>query len=87
MLRITSSESNGVAALKLEGRLVGPWVGQLRLTCDQARGAGAGLVLDLSDVTFVDAEGLCLLQELAAGGVGINNRSRFIAELLRSAES
>jgi len=86
MLRITSLESTeGTATLKLEGRVAGPWVAELKRTADallQRRPIG----LDLSDVTYVDAQGAALLRDLQARQASVYGCSSFVAELLRPKE-
>jgi hypothetical protein len=79
MLRITAADENSPNPLvKLEGKLVGPWVDEARRAC----GGGAGLRLDLSALTFVDAAGARLLRELLQGGAAVGPCSGFVAALL-----
>lgn len=87
MLRITSSTKDGTAWLKIEGKLVGPWVDECRAACAQNNRSGRRLSLDLSEITFVDADGVRLLRELVEQGVEIPVRSSFVAELLRLEKS
>lgn len=52
--------------MKLEGRLVGPWVTECRqawLAVDSTRSTKK-LALDLCDVTFVDESGIALLRDI-----------------------
>ena len=79
MLRIDESDT-----LKLEGRIVGPWIGELRDACERVMGRGRGLVLDLSGVDFVDREAAALLRQLRARGARLANASPFLAELLKN---
>lgn len=83
MLRITRSTKDGTEWLKLEGKLVGPWVDECRTACARETGHGRRPALDLSEITFVDADGVQLLRELVEQGVDIPVRSNFVAELLR----
>jgi hypothetical protein len=76
MLRITEV---GTDTLRLEGRLTGPWVDELRRL---SAGRTLGLKLDLSGLTFADAAGAALLRDLAARGVTIRDSSRFLEQLL-----
>jgi hypothetical protein len=64
MLRITVVESSAEGVrLRVEGRLIGGWVEELRRTCDvHAFCDGIRLTLDLADVSFVDASGIELLK-------------------------
>jgi hypothetical protein len=63
MLKITIDNTMNAATLKLEGRLAGPWVGELerswRALKDDSR--DKPVTVDLYEVTFVDAEGRKLL--------------------------
>jgi anti-anti-sigma regulatory factor len=84
MLRITTLESPGQPiTLKLEGRLVGPWVGELRRACQDALRRGQPLTLDLGDVAFLDGEGIDLVRALLDRQVTVTQCSPFVAELLR----
>ncbi|MGO9272762.1 MAG: TolC family protein [Terriglobia bacterium] len=84
MLRINVEESPGLTLLRLEGRLAGPWVDELRHLwasrvaehtlqgvrqgARQKAGQEERLALDLSAVTFIDDEGKKLLGEMFADG-------------------
>jgi ABC-type transporter Mla MlaB component len=66
MLRITVHEGDSEQTIKLEGKVVGPWVRELNRTW-QALAPSVGfkkLQVDLSDVAFVDANGRKLLREI-----------------------
>jgi len=67
MLKITQhrdAESKSMSLI-LEGRLGGPWVEELD-TCwrQMAANSPGGAVVDLTGVTFVDAEGKALLTRM-----------------------
>jgi hypothetical protein len=84
MLRISfsgSSVSDGT--VKLEGKLLRPWVEEVR-NHFLADDSGSLPRLDLSCVTFVDREGTELLRQLLRKGVQIGSCSAFVTELLRS---
>jgi ABC-type transporter Mla MlaB component len=78
VLRITELSRKG-RTLRLEGEVLGPWVGALRDACAPS---GRRLRLDLAGVTYIDAAGVQLLRELAREGVELTACSNFIAELL-----
>jgi anti-anti-sigma regulatory factor len=86
MLRITLVESsNEEVRLRVEGRLTGQWVEELRKTCDlQALSAGIGLTVDLADVSFADASGIELLKELKIRLVTLVSPSSLVAEQLKA---
>ncbi len=86
MLRISRpAASESTTALKLEGQVRGQWVEELRLACAAAIELDRGvLVLDLQDVSFIDAAGLDLFRDLASRGVAFHNCSLFAAEQLKA---
>ena len=56
MLRITWVDldvTTSNSTLKLEGKILGPWVDELSRVCEERRSAPNGLRLDLAAVTFV----------------------------------
>jgi len=89
MLRITVVESSANAVtLRVEGRIAGPWLEELRKTCDARRvNNSVHLQLELEDAGFVDAAGVAYLKELQAQGVGLNHISPFLTELFKSDSS
>jgi hypothetical protein len=84
-MKITVVESSSVAArLRVEGRVMGRWVEELRSTCDlQGLRDGVRLTLDLADVSFADAAGIELLKELRLRSVVLVNPSSLVAEQLK----
>jgi len=88
MLRISPVESAGSrVVLRLEGRVIGPWVTELGRACETILDhPDASLTLDLHGVTFLDPDGVALVRRLLArgpGGVAAINGSPFVTELLR----
>jgi len=77
MLRITVQESEKAQSIKLEGKIVGPWVEELNSTWHSLkRSPGAMEVcLDLRGVSFVDAKGRQLLREIYR-----KTNARFLAD-------
>lgn len=83
MLRITLiSGPNAAPTLKIEGKLLGPWVAELRRACGEWAEVGSLLSLDLAAVTFVDGPGIKLLLDLRARGVTLAACSGLVAGLL-----
>jgi len=67
MLKITKKKDPVPASLSiiLEGRLAGPWVEELKSYWRQLSGnQQSGAVIDLTGVTFIDADGKALLTKL-----------------------
>jgi hypothetical protein len=99
MLRIKVVDlSDGAVVLRVEGRITGFWVDELRRTCAAHSFAAhtfAGhtfpdevqLSLELSDVSFADAAGIALLKELRGRGADLIRPTSFVAERLLDAPS
>jgi hypothetical protein len=69
MFKITTRQDGQTTTLRLEGRLVGPWVAELETCWYAAPGApGCGVIVDLTEVTFIDDEGKALLTRMWRGG-------------------
>ena len=70
MLRITLDKNTRATALRVEGRLAGPWVNELEqawraATSDPTDGR---VCVDLTDVTFIGEDGKQLLETMYARG-------------------
>ncbi len=84
MLRIASAGTDGPGrVLRVEGRVVGPWVEELQRCCEAALAAGPTLTLDLAGVSFADRPGVALLRSLGDRGITLVNCSAFLTELLK----
>lgn len=88
MLRIFQGMwASDAVVLRLEGQVTGRWVEELRHSCDQVLQPNGGrpnrLVLDLAEVSFIDADGLSLFRDLSSHRVTLSNCSVFAAELLK----
>jgi anti-anti-sigma regulatory factor len=66
VLKITVEENPGTVALKLEGRLAGPWVEELNRLWEQTAPAlnERKLFLDLRETTYADADGIRVLKAI-----------------------
>lgn len=69
MLRITRRTDGELIVFELEGRLAGPWVEELAGCWLEASARAPQLVLELKEITFVDASGRKLLAEMHRAGV------------------
>ena len=84
MLKISRPTVTTKATLKLEGRLIGPWVEALRDTCEGCLQDGRRMKLDCADVSYADRGGVSLLMKLQARGVELMHCSPFLAEELKA---
>jgi anti-anti-sigma factor len=85
MLRITMLTAAPDATLKLEGRIAGESVEELRRLCERVfAGTGGGrLILDLTSVSFIDSEGIEFFCTLQRRNVLLTGCSPFVGELLK----
>lgn len=86
MLKISQiGPSNHSVTLKLEGRMVGPWVGEARETCERLLSEDRQIKLNLVEVSFVDQDGVKFLKNLILRGVKLVGCSLFVEEQLKPA--
>ena len=87
MLRITKmAESPSIVTLKLEGRIASEWVPLLEGECLKCLKEQRKVLLDFSDVSFVDENGVKMLGRLAVKNVEIIDHSALIKESLKGGE-
>lgn len=85
MLKISQVKPvNPAVTLRLEGRVVGPWVTELQNSCEEVLREGRSLKLHLADVEFMDAQGVALLSSLRSRGVLLLECPPFAAEQLKT---
>jgi|SRR5678815_5054820 anti-anti-sigma regulatory factor len=84
MLRITRTVlSQQEIVLHLHGRLSGLWVELLRRIAEPVLDENQILTIDLTNVTFVDCEGITVLRILMDRGARDVNAPLFVAEQIR----
>jgi anti-anti-sigma regulatory factor len=77
---VTIGESEAV--LTLEGRLTSEWVAELARTTATAMTQATHVTLELSGLTFVDANGVAMLRDAAERGARLTGGSTFITALI-----
>jgi hypothetical protein len=83
VVRLDAPDSETI--LLLEGQILGPWIGALRQSCDDALTTNSrGVRVDLAGVTFVNREGAELLSGLPAHRVRLVNASPLVTAQLTS---
>jgi len=83
MLKITQvAREDHVAHLRLEGRVVGAWVGELERCWKEQTAARPIRILDLAGVTYADERGIAFLKALAGNGVRLVDCPLFLSGLL-----
>ena len=84
MLKISIiSDSDEAVHFQLEGKLVGPWVEELKRLSEEALSREKAVSLDLERVWFVDLHGVTLLRDLGRKQVAQLNRSQFVSQQLK----
>ncbi len=84
MLRITAKTTNGSSVtLKLEGKIKTDWVNILERECRTLISQRKNVVLDFSDVVYIDHSGVGMVRKLPNGKVTIVNAPDFITDLLQ----
>lgn len=78
---------NHAVMLRLEGRVVGPWVAELQKACEQVLMDGKALRLHLANVEYMDVPGVVLLMALRSRGVTFVECPPFAAEQLKMTNS
>jgi len=83
MLRITKvAEDSTTVTMKLEGKLASDWVSLLEGECLTCLKDNRKVLLDFSEVTFVDSRGAEVVKKLAGEGIKIVDCCELIKELL-----
>lgn len=84
MLKITLHDSASELRFRLEGKLSGLWVAELRQCWQTAQSTTRNrkTVLDLADLDFVDPEGQLLLEDMHRQGVTLLAMTPFIRAIV-----
>jgi anti-anti-sigma regulatory factor len=86
MLKISIKEAAPGKALLLEveGRLAGPWVDELERSweAERSRARPEGIVVRLSNVTFIDERGRELLSKIFHAGVGLEGSGCMVRAII-----
>jgi ABC-type transporter Mla MlaB component len=88
MLKITLHDSANELRFRLEGRLCGAWVGELRqcwLTA-QSTAHNRNTTVDLNEVDYVDSEGQSLLTEMFRHGASLKSATPLIRAVVQEIE-
>ena len=83
MLRITQKPSEGGTLLRLEGKLLAPWVHELEQSL-LAHSVQSPILLDLAALSFSDQTGLRCLRKALEQGVQLAACSGYLQTLLGS---
>jgi anti-anti-sigma regulatory factor len=89
VLKITMTETPAERRWVVQGRLVGPWVSELRTTWKRAHANHdtRTCIIDLNDVTFIDKGGERLLRALAKKGAQLVATGVYIEHVLEEVKN
>jgi anti-anti-sigma regulatory factor len=84
VLKITITETVTERRWVVQGRLVGPWVSELRTTRKRAHTSQdkRACIIDLNDVTFIDKSGERLLRAMSKKGAQLLARGLYVKHVL-----
>lgn len=83
MLRITQvSEDSDTVCLKVEGRVIGDWACELNRTCGYCLSQNRRIILDMSDVTYIDRQGVDALKRILGDNVQLTSATLLVKALL-----
>jgi len=87
LLRISQTDAATAGTkLLLEGKLIGPWVEELRLLCEPMVLSGESVEIDCAGIDFTDRDGLALLRGLQTRRAVLVNCSPYLQLQLRQDE-
>jgi hypothetical protein len=89
VLRITITETPAERRWILQGRLVGPWVVELRTSWKNAHRTqrGQACVVDLNDVSFIDKDGERLLRAISKKGAQLIANGMYTKHVLEKVKT
>jgi anti-anti-sigma regulatory factor len=89
MLKITITETTAERRWIVQGRLVGPWVSELRTTWKKAHRSQdkRACIIDLNDVTFIDRGGERLLRAISKKGAQLVAKGLYVKHVLEQLQA
>jgi hypothetical protein len=85
MFRISEDLRSHPRVLRLEGRLLAPWLPEVQRVVDEIRRTTGSFVLDLEGLSYIEGpEGLALIRQFLDEAATVRGASPFVAEQLRS---
>ena len=85
MIRITTMADDGQnVRLKVEGRIVENWITEIKKVCTSLLAQKKMIFLDFSHVSFIDRQGVKVLQRVLSDRVEIIGASRLVHPMGRA---
>jgi anti-anti-sigma regulatory factor len=84
MLKITISRTATAERWTLQGRLVAPWVNELKASWKKSHGTAQGkkCIVNLDEVTFIDKSGERVLRYMSKQGAQLIARDVYVKHVL-----
>ena len=88
MLRITTEQDKDPVVMRLEGKLAGEWVDELKSSWKTVseKHSPNTILLDLCNVSFIDPEGKELLRFMCGKGAQFKTRGCVAGEVIKEIE-
>ena len=85
MLKISRADLGTQCRLIVEGKLIAPWVAELKSACEDARAdlCGRDLVIEMKHITTISQEGENVILELINGGTRFRGHGAFTKHVLK----
>jgi hypothetical protein len=85
MLKISLVDGRTQRRLLVEGKLIAPWVAELKTACEDARAdlCGRGLVVEMKHITTISQEGENVIIELIDAGIRFRGHGVFTKHVLK----
>jgi hypothetical protein len=83
MLKISTIERPSHCRLVVEGKLIGPWVGELKSACQRAEFRDRKLLIYIKNLITISQEGENVLLELMNDGVRVRGCGVFTKHVLK----
>ena len=85
MLKISLVESRTRRRLIVEGKLIAPWVAELKSACDGAKAdlGGRSLVVEMKHLTTISQEGENVILKLINAGITFRGHGVFTKHVLK----
>ena len=85
MLKISLVDGRTRRRLIVEGKLIAPWVAELKSACEDAKAdlGGRGLVVEMKHLTTISQEGENIILELINAGIKFRGHGLFAKNVLK----
>lgn len=83
MLKISSSQENNKATIRLCGRLTKEYLPEVTRLLEEQNGSSEATAIDMTHVTFVDREAMVFLCSAKSKNIGIENCPSYVIRWIK----